>query len=163
MDTFLTRFAALVTGVLCGFDRLFFRASLRNLVRPFGLQNYLWANRILFKDFARHSEEVTDRLEAASLRQARQLGREVRYLNTSEVRKDDLHEMRVTDQAVPELAAGEVLLRIERFALSANNVTYARLGDSAGYWQFYPGQQSFNLFGFVRHMSVLSAGKARRE
>jgi len=90
MDTFLTRFAALVTGVLCGFDRLFFRASLRNLVRPFGLQNYLWANRILFKDFARHSEEVTDRLEAASLRQARQLGREVRYLNTSEVRKDDL-------------------------------------------------------------------------
>jgi hypothetical protein len=40
-----------VTGVLCGFDRLFMRASLRNLVRPFGLQNYLWANRIPFKDF----------------------------------------------------------------------------------------------------------------
>ena len=38
---------------------------------------------IIFPDRG-HSEEVTDRLEAASLRQAQQLGREVRYLNTSE-------------------------------------------------------------------------------
>jgi hypothetical protein len=90
MHTFVTRFAALVSGVLCGFDRLFLRASLRNLTRPFGLQNYLWANRVPFKDFARHSEQVTDRLEATSLRQAQQLGREIPYLNTSEVRKDEL-------------------------------------------------------------------------
>jgi hypothetical protein len=90
MHTFLTRFADLITGVLCGFDRLFFRASLRNLTRPFGLQNYLWANRILFKDFAQHSEEVTARLEASSLRLAQQLGREVRYINCSDVRKDEV-------------------------------------------------------------------------
>jgi hypothetical protein len=90
MHTFLTRFAALVTGVLCGFDRLFFRASLRNLTRPFGLQNYLWANRILFKDFAQHSKEVSARLEAASLSLARRLGREVRYVNSSALRKDEL-------------------------------------------------------------------------
>src|SRR5437868_3593099 len=90
MHTFLTRFAGLVTGVLCGFDRLFFRASLRNLTRPLGLQNYLWANRILFKDFARHSADVSARLEAASLRLAEQQGREIRYLNRSDLRKDDL-------------------------------------------------------------------------
>jgi hypothetical protein len=89
MHTFLTRFAALVTGVLCGFDRLFLRASLRNLTRPFGLQNYLWANRIPFKDFAQHSEQVTAQLEAASLRLVQQLSREVRYLNCTDVRKDD--------------------------------------------------------------------------
>jgi hypothetical protein len=90
MHTFLTRFAALVTGVLCGFDRLFMRASLRNLIRPFGLQNYLWANRIPFKDFAQHSAAVTARLEASSLRLAQQLGREVRYLNCSDLRKEDV-------------------------------------------------------------------------
>ena len=90
MHTFLTRFAALVTGVLCGFDRLFLRATLCNLIRPFGLQNYLWANRIPFKEFAQHSVEVTDRLQAASLRLVQQLGREVRYLNCSDLRKDDL-------------------------------------------------------------------------
>ena len=90
MHTFLRRFAALVTGVLCGFDRLFLRASLGNLIRPYGLQNYLWANRIPFKGFAQHSAEVTDRLQTASLRSAQQLGREIRYLNCSDVRKDDL-------------------------------------------------------------------------
>jgi hypothetical protein len=90
MHTFLTRFAGLVTGVLCGFDRLSLRAILPNLIRPFGLQNYLWAKRILFKDFAKHSEEMTARLETASLRLAQELGREIRYVNNSELRKDDL-------------------------------------------------------------------------
>jgi len=90
MNSFLTRFARLVTGVLCGFDRLFLCASLPNLVRPFGLQNYLWANGVLFKEFAEHSEEVTDRLVAASQRLAQQRGRETRYLRYAHVRKDEI-------------------------------------------------------------------------
>jgi hypothetical protein len=36
------------------------------------------------------------------------------------------------------LNAGEVRLRIERFAFTANNVTYAAAGDMLGYWQFFP-------------------------
>jgi hypothetical protein len=90
MFTFLAKFAALVTGVLCGFDRLFLRGRLPNLTRPFGLQNYLWTNRILYKDFAQHSQEVTARLEASSLRLAQQLGREVRYINCATLRKDEV-------------------------------------------------------------------------
>jgi hypothetical protein len=78
MRAFLTRFAALVRGVLCGFDRLFFCGTLRNLSHVDGLRHYLWVHRIPFKDFADHSLEVTARLEEASLRQARELGREVR-------------------------------------------------------------------------------------
>lgn len=90
MHSFLTRFAALVTGVLSGFDRLFFRGYLRNLTRPGGLKKYLWANQILLKEFDHHCQEVTARLEASSLRLAQQLGREVRYLNYSDVRKDEM-------------------------------------------------------------------------
>jgi hypothetical protein len=90
MHAFLSKFAAVVRGVLSGFDRLFFRGTLRNLTYPMGLQNYLWANRIPFKDFGEFSQEITARVEAASLRQAEQLGREVRYLNTSQVRKEDV-------------------------------------------------------------------------
>ena len=33
---------------------------------------------------------------------------------------------------------GEVLLRIEHFAFTANNVTYAMFGDAMHYWQFFP-------------------------
>lgn len=33
---------------------------------------------------------------------------------------------------------GEVLVRVDRFGLSSNNITYVVLGDRLGYWQFFP-------------------------
>lgn len=33
---------------------------------------------------------------------------------------------------------GEILCKIDRFALTANNVTYALAGDRIGYWKFFP-------------------------
>jgi hypothetical protein len=90
MHTFLTRFASLIQGVLCGFDRLFFRGTLHRIAYPRGLESYLWHNGILFKDFAKHCQQTTAQLEEASLRQAKQLGREIRYLNSSHVRKEDI-------------------------------------------------------------------------
>jgi len=90
MLSFLTKFAGVVRGVLCGFDRLFLRGTLRHLTYGAGLHKYLWANRILLKDFAAHSQQVTQRLQAASLQLAQQQGREVRYLNSSRLRKEDI-------------------------------------------------------------------------
>jgi hypothetical protein len=90
MLSFLTKFAGIVRGVLSGFDRLFFRGPLRNRAYPRGLQHYLWTNGVLSKDFAAHSLEVTARLEEASLRQAQQRGREIRYLNSARHSKEDI-------------------------------------------------------------------------
>ena len=90
MSSFLTKFAAVVRGVLSGWDRLTFCGHLRNLAYSLGLQNYLWANQVLFKDFATHSQQVSARLEEASLRRARDLGREIRYLNSAQHRKEDI-------------------------------------------------------------------------
>ncbi len=59
-------------------------------------------------------------------------------ITTIEVRRDDLGVARVVTAPEPELREGEVLLRVERFGLSANNVTYGALGDRLGYWRFYP-------------------------
>jgi hypothetical protein len=36
------------------------------------------------------------------------------------------------------LAAGEARLRVEQFALTANNLTYAAFGEAMKYWQFFP-------------------------
>src|SRR5918998_4063884 len=47
-----------------------------------------------------------------------------------EVRRDDYRTTRVVDGP-----AGGV--RIDRFALTANNVTYAVMGDALSYWQFF--------------------------
>ena len=90
MRSFLSKFAAVVRGVLHGFDRLFLCGTLRGLSHTKGLQHYLWAHRIPYKDFAAHSQEVTARLEEASLRQARRLGREIRYLNSAQHSKEDI-------------------------------------------------------------------------
>jgi hypothetical protein len=90
MLSFLARFASAVRGVLSGFDRLFFCGTLRTISYVKGLERYLWFRRIPYKDFAAHSLDVTARLEEASLRQAHQLGREVRYLNSARHSKEDI-------------------------------------------------------------------------
>lgn len=38
----------------------------------------------------------------------------------------------------PALESGCALVKIDRFAFTANNITYAVAGDLLGYWQFYP-------------------------
>jgi hypothetical protein len=40
--------------------------------------------------------------------------------------------------AARALADGEARLRVEHFALTANNVTYAAFGEAMNYWQFFP-------------------------
>jgi hypothetical protein len=89
MKAFLHRFADVVRGVLSGFDRLMFRGSLRNLSYPDGLRHYLWRTRVLHKEFASHSQEVSARLEEASLEQARRMGRPIQYLDSSKISPEE--------------------------------------------------------------------------
>lgn len=37
-----------------------------------------------------------------------------------------------------KIQEGEILVKIDRFAYTANNITYAVAGDMLGYWQFFP-------------------------
>jgi hypothetical protein len=52
-----------------------------------------------------------------------------------EVRRDDLRQTRFAEDSGGE---GEGAVRIERFALTANNVTYGVMGDALSYWSFFP-------------------------
>jgi NADPH:quinone reductase-like Zn-dependent oxidoreductase len=69
-----------------------------------------------------------------------------------EVRRDDLRKTRFHEQALPALAPGEALLRVDRFALTANNVTYAVAGESMSYWRFFPAEPGWGripVWGFA--------------
>ena len=55
-----------------------------------------------------------------------------------EVERAALGTTRLVGEPLGELAPGEVRLRIDRFALTANTITYAAMGDMLGYWGFYP-------------------------
>jgi hypothetical protein len=57
---------------------------------------------------------------------------------TFAVARDDFGRTTVVEGATPGPADGEALLRVDRVGLTANNVTYAVLGDAMRYWQFFP-------------------------
>ena len=54
------------------------------------------------------------------------------------VRRDDLRQTHWEDQSPVPLEDGGVRLRIDAFALTSNNITYAAFGDAMNYWAFYP-------------------------
>src|SRR5688572_1087586 len=58
-----------------------------------------------------------------------------------QVEKSNLRHTRFVpgrDTPSSKLAAGQILVQIDRFALTANNVTYGAVGDQLGYWSFFP-------------------------
>jgi uncharacterized protein DUF2855 len=54
------------------------------------------------------------------------------------VKKSDISQIQSVDVTPQNLSEGDVRLRIESFALTANNITYAVTGDLIGYWKFFP-------------------------
>ncbi len=68
------------------------------------------------------------------------------------VKRDDLRECGIAESEVPELEPGQALLRVERFGLTANNVTYAVLGQIMSYWDFFPAKEGWGrvpMWGFA--------------
>ena len=88
MERFLSRHASSVIGTLCGFDRLVFRGTLRRLAHRAGMMTYLWANRVLLKDFGDHAEALSRELKEASEAAARAASRPIRYLASSAINKE---------------------------------------------------------------------------
>jgi Protein of unknown function (DUF2855) len=58
-----------------------------------------------------------------------------------QVRKDRLDATRTVQLPEAPLSDGQVRVRIEHFAYTANNITYAAFGEAMNYWQFFPVAQ----------------------
>ena len=60
------------------------------------------------------------------------------------VNKANWRETRTESSPVSnDLDPGKVLFRVDRFALTANNITYAGAGDLLGYWRFFPAEEGW--------------------
>lgn len=55
-----------------------------------------------------------------------------------EVDRTDFRRTQVVDRPPADLEQGQVRLAVERFAFTANNISYALSGDMLGYWGFFP-------------------------
>jgi hypothetical protein len=85
------------------------------------------------------------------------------------VARDDLQQCKFVETQLPDVAAlpdEALLVKVDRFALTANNITYAVAGDLLKYWELFPAPGNFGnipVWGFgdviaSRHPGI-SAGE----
>jgi len=62
-------------------------------------------------------------------------------------------DLSIEQVAAPSAADGEVVLALDRFSLTVNNVTYAAFGEALRYWEFFPtgveGQGLLPVWGYA--------------
>lgn len=66
------------------------------------------------------------------------------------VSRKDLHETKFVETPLV-LKQGQALIKVDRFAFTANNVTYGAFGDMMMYWNFFPGPEGWGrvpVWGF---------------
>jgi Protein of unknown function (DUF2855) len=73
------------------------------------------------------------------------------------VARDDLRRCRFDTAALDALQAGDVLLQVDRFSFTANNITYAETGDVLRYWQFYPAPVGWGIIPVWGHADVIDS------
>ncbi len=57
--------------------------------------------------------------------------------------RTDYRKTKIVNEAARALKPGEVIVAIDKFGLTANNVSYALSGEMIGYWKFYPAQDNW--------------------
>lgn len=64
----------------------------------------------------------------------------------------------VESEISTDLAPGQVLFRVDRFALTANNITYAMAGDMLRYWDFFPtGEEGWGAIPAMGYADVVAS------
>jgi hypothetical protein len=68
------------------------------------------------------------------------------------VKRDDLRECRIEESEPLEPGPGQAVLRVDSFGMTANNVTYAVMGEAMSYWNFFPAAEGWGrvpMWGFA--------------
>lgn len=73
------------------------------------------------------------------------------------VRKDALSEAALVELPLAPLDDGAVRLLVESFSVTANNVTYAVVGDGFRYWDFFPAPEGLGIVPMWGHANVIES------
>jgi hypothetical protein len=122
------------------------------------LKDWLYHNRLdgmsaMVRDRDREDPQKTaimQRIRAASLPAMAKLQQFMQELSTPpttpmsqpqfQVKRSLFLQHRLVETPAEDLSLspGEILVAVEQFAYTANNITYAVAGDTIGYWKFFP-------------------------
>jgi hypothetical protein len=73
------------------------------------------------------------------------------------VRKAALTDAALVEVPLGPLAEGAVRLAIQSFSVTANNVTYAVVGDGFKYWDFFPAPDGYGIVPMWGHARVIES------
>lgn len=73
------------------------------------------------------------------------------------VNKTDWKQHRLADAPVPDIGDGQVLFRVDCFAFTANNISYALAGDLIGYWRFFPAPDGWGRLPTMGFADVIES------
>lgn len=73
------------------------------------------------------------------------------------VRKSALGDAVLAKREAPVLGDGMVRLAIESFSVTANNITYAVVGDGFRYWDFFPAPHGWGIVPMWGHALVIES------
>lgn len=90
MNDFIERHKDDVIGVLSGFDRVLFRGTLRSISYADGLDRFLGAAGVKYKDFATFAQGLSQQLKEHAEAMAEAAGRPFEYLHSSSQSKEEL-------------------------------------------------------------------------
>ncbi|WP_339814783.1 DUF2855 family protein [uncultured Imperialibacter sp.] len=62
------------------------------------------------------------------------------------VKTDDLQQAKLVEKTYSdELSTNQVLLEIDKFSFTSNNITYGVVGEKMSYWKFFPTQSGYGI------------------
>ena len=62
--------------------------------------------------------------------------------------RNDLQQCKVIETRLPDAAAlppDALLVKVTRFAFTANNITYAVIGEQLKYWHLFPAPDGYGI------------------
>lgn len=102
MHQFIAKFRDKIAGMVSGFDRLVLRGILRRLAYSKGMEEYLWQNQVLFKDYSGHVKRISSRLREISVAEIKSSGLPVLYLASPKTDKDKLAQEIANKRGIQE-------------------------------------------------------------
>lgn len=73
------------------------------------------------------------------------------------IRKDDWSISRFDSSPLGDVPDGSLLLRVDRFALTSNNITYAAAGDMLDYWGFFPAEDGWGRIPAMGYADIMAS------
>ena len=67
------------------------------------------------------------------------------------------HELVKSPAPTGSLGPGQVVLEVDRFAFTANNISYAVAGDMLDYWGFFPAEDGWGRIPAMAYADVIAS------